>query len=488
MAKRRIFTVGLDLPGDDFECIEFNSDQTLLDGDIILFEPTLGHYNSYASYGGKPVLSDSCSFRIPERLSHWKSELIESVNAGKLVIIYLSKPVDCYRFTGQKQYSGTGRSRTTTNLVVQISSYEAVPNLKGVTAKSGTEMRLRKEASYLTPYWNEFSSISPYEVEIKGDFKKVLLESRTGERILGAAVHGARGTLIFIPPLRFDEDKFVHMGKKGEDAYWTKDGLSFGKRLAATLSALADTLKMSGQATPPPVWASESRFRLAQEGELEGSISKVTEEIQVLQQKKVALAGKLRDAGSLRGLLFEQGRPLEAAVLDALRLVGFNAETVADGESEFDAVFESPEGRCLGEAEGKDSKAINVDKSSQLERNLQEDFAREGVTAFAKGVLFGNAFRLIPLAERGQFFTEKCFSAAKRAGIALVRTPDLFEPAKYMKEHSADVVYAAQCRKAIFDAAGEVVVFPTVTILEQTSLLEAGPNESSPKSDSDQSL
>jgi len=110
--------------------------------------------------------------------------------------------------------------------------------------------------------------------------------------------------------------------------------------------------------------------------------------------------------------------------------------------------------------EGKDNKAINVDKISQLERNLHEDFARDQVTEYAKGVLFGNAYRLLPPNERGDFFTDKCTSAAARVKVALVRTPDLFPSAKYLKEHPDDKAYASECREAIFYAGGTVVVFP----------------------------
>jgi hypothetical protein len=172
------------------------------------------------------------------------------------------------------------------------------------------------------------------------------------------------------------------------------------------------------------------------------------------------LQDDLQQAGGLRRLLFEQGKPLEAAILEVLRLFGFDAQPFADGESEFDSVFSSLEGRCIGEAEGKDNKAVNVDKLSQLERNLQEDYARDEVTEFAKGVLFANAFRLSPVAERGAFFTDKCISAAKRLSVALVRTPDLFMPAKYLRENPADANYARQCRDAMFVANGDVVAFP----------------------------
>ena len=169
---------------------------------------------------------------------------------------------------------------------------------------------------------------------------------------------------------------------------------------------------------------------------------------------------EIEEAARLRALLYETGKLLESAVLKALRLLGFTAEPYRDGDSEFDAVFTSAEGRFLGEAEGKDTKAVNIDKLSQLERNLQEDFARDGVTEFAKGVLFGNAFRLEPPADRAPFFTGKCVSPAKRLRIALVRTPDLFESVRYLS-HRTDPAYAEACRRAIFDAEGAAVAFPS---------------------------
>jgi hypothetical protein len=224
--------------------------------------------------------------------------------------------------------------------------------------------------------------------------------------------------------------------------------------------SLDDTRKQSIQCTPAPAWALSSDYRLSLEGELEASITTCSAEIAEMQAKKTKLEELLEHAGGLRRLLFEQGKPLEEAILEGMRLFGFGAHSFSDGASEFDVVFFSPEGRCLGEAEGKDNKAINIDKLSQLERNLQEDFARDEVTQYAKGVLFGNAYRLVPLGDRGDFFTEKCVSGAKRVGAALVRTPDLFAPARYMKENPSDVDYAKQCREAIFGSDGEVVVFP----------------------------
>ena len=47
MAKR-IFAAGFDLSGDEFEYVSFHSDQSLLDADIVLFEPSLGGYTGFS--------------------------------------------------------------------------------------------------------------------------------------------------------------------------------------------------------------------------------------------------------------------------------------------------------------------------------------------------------------------------------------------------------------------------------------------------------
>jgi hypothetical protein len=118
--------------------------------------------------------------------------------------------------------------------------------------------------------------------------------------------------------------------------------------------------------------------------------------------------------------------------------------------------------RLIGEAEGKDDKAIAVDKLDQLERNLREDFNRQGEegASFATGVLFGNAFRLKPLEDREEFFKQKCVIAAKRSNIVLVRTPDLFVAARYLKAQR-DAEFAKRCRDAIISSAGAVAILPT---------------------------
>ena len=458
MAKKRIFTVGFELPGDEFEYIPFGSDQSLLDADIILFEPSFGTHIARETYEGQGLFEQWASHPVSQELGHWRAELAAATNAGKLVIVFLAKPLTHYRYTGEKNFSGTGRSRVTTNMVTLVGSYSAVPNVTSADAKSGREVRLTKDAAYLAAYWSEFGEFSAYEAFVEGKFSHTLITTKAGDKIVGAAVRG-KGALLFLPPLRYDEKKFTKYDPKKDQTLWTSEAQQFGKRLVHAIAGLWDALIGGKAATPPPSWASGQEFRTPQEGTLHSQLAAVGEEIADAQERKKRFEQQLRDAGEVRGLLYEQGKPLERAVREALTTLSFSAKAYAESDAEFDVLFESPEGRFLGEVEGKDTKAVNIDKLSQLERNLQEDFAREAVETYAKGVLFGNPERLAPPSERGDPFTAKCLTSAKRAHIALVRTADLFAPVVYLRV-SPDQEFARRCREAILSGDGVVVAFP----------------------------
>ena len=480
MTKKKIFTIGFELPEDDFQNIPFDSNQSLLDADIILYKAGFGDHYASKDYQGKPLFDNYESVRVAQNLQHWRSELVTATNAAKLVIVFLAKPLDYFRYTGEQRFSGTGRSLVRTDLVTQVESYTAVPNITSVEPKSGREVRLTKEGSYLAPYWKEFEEYSEYEAFIKGKFSHVLLKTKTGNKIVAAAVK-SKGLLFFLPPLRYNEDKFVKYNSKKNEEYWTTEAIKFSKNLAAVLAALSNSILSSRLITPPPLWALDSVYTTQEEGALHREITKVSKKISKLQKQRTELEERFNEAGLIRALLYEQGKPLERAVRDALTLLGFSAVSYTESDSEFDVIFQSPEGRCLGEIEGKDNKAVNIDKFSQLERNLHEDFAREDVTEYAKGVLFGNAKRLKPPTDRGEAFTSKCITAAKRVGFALVRTQDFFEPIRYLRS-TPDPEYAKICRNAIFETEGDIVAFPTVPI-SSTSDVQEGEDKIEPPGD-----
>ena len=468
MSKKSIFSVGLEWPIDEITEISLSEHISLLDADIIIFNPDISdyiHYYGREEYLGKPCLDDSNSFALKEALDHWKREIKEAYEAGKTIFVFLNSVQDVYVATGEQTHSGTGRNQKTTRIVTLTNNYKAVPTDLAPVNTNGSAMKLTKEGSIIATYWQDFGKLSNYKVILKQDIKSPTVTTKSGDKPVGSILRGkSGGSIVLLPYFGFHLDEYSAESDDPKTGYvWTQEAEQAGKRLLSHLVDIDKALKDSFDRTPIPQWAKNKIYQSSKERELQGELLVVENKLEELTQEKEVLITKLHESGYLRGLIYEKGPALEIAIIESLKIIGFTASNYKDSESEFDVVFESEEGRLLGEAEGKDAKAINIDKLRQLEMNIHEDFARDEISAMAKGVLFGNAFRLTELATRGEYFTEKCLTAAKRSDFALVRTPDLFFAAKHMLE-TQDEEFAAQCRKVIIETCGSAVVFPEVPL------------------------
>ncbi|TCN79878.1 hypothetical protein EDB62_101140 [Vibrio crassostreae] len=461
MAKKKILTIGFELADSESEFCEFNSDISLLDWDIILFKPDISEYiySRESMFQGKPCLSDTKSFQLRSQTEHWRREINSAVESGKLVIVYLSELKEISIATGEKRFSGTGRNQKTTRIVGDFDNYRSLPVSINWTKTKGKEIKLAsKGAEVLSSYWSEFASVSSYNVLLECDFSPCLL-TKHGDKTVGTVIRPQHpnGALILLPDIDFYPDEFFG-GDDGED--WANEGKQFATKFIKSILAIDKSLRAEGELTPEPEWAKDSTFKLKEELDTVEKLMKVETKLEAIQLEKEALLYKNRDLGRLRNLLFEKGKPLEFAILGALKVIGFNVSQYDDGNCEFDAVFESKEGRLIGEAEGKDNKAINIDKLRQLALNIHEDLELDNVEVPAKGVLFGNAYRMQAVEERNGPFTTKCISAAITSSTALVFTPDLFTVAKYLSD-KRDSRFATKCRKAILNSVGRVE-FPEI--------------------------
>jgi hypothetical protein len=460
--SKKILSVGFEIPGGGGEYVPYKSDRSLLDADIIIFQPDISHFFTAESYQGLRSFSEDTSFQMQRTADHWQSELLAALKEGKTIVVFLSQFEKFFLDSGQRNYSGTGRNQKVTRLVNESNNYKFLPlPLGDIVPARGEVIKKVGDLGFLAPYWSEFADDSHYELYFNGKVTQPLLTAGASSRVVGALVRvkNVAGSLVLLPYLDTDRDEFSRYDEKQKSNLWTKEAREFGKRLVSAIIGVDSQLRKELAATPEPGWAAASDYKLStEEVELE-EIARCDVQIRAAQTQRNEAVTRLENERSLRALLYETGKPLEDAIRDSLDFLGFKAEPYKDGTSEFDVIFSSAEGRLLGEAEGKDNKAINIDKFSQLERNLHEDFARESISEMAKGVLFGNAFRLLPLQERQEFFTLKCISAAQRIGAALVRTPDLFTVVQSLKRKWDDS-YAEECRRAILTTRGEVVIFP----------------------------
>jgi hypothetical protein len=297
MARKRIISVGFSFPGNAGEYIPFRSDRSLLDADIIVFEPQIHGYSSEKYYQNKLLLYESDSFQLVEDCSHWKSELHTALDSGKTIFIFLCELQERFIYSGEKTYSGTGRSRVTTSTVIPYNNYKALPvSLTRIVPKRGSEIRVARDLKFLAPYWKEFSRYSVYEVYLEEGIAEPLFITKTGNKPLGGIHKKGKGTIIFLPPLRYNEEEFVKYEDDEEDddedmfglekrpkAFWTTKAIEFGNKLASYFVEVDRIIRSRRETTPPPDWVNKSEFRMDAEAVLENKVRSISAKIEELQ-------------------------------------------------------------------------------------------------------------------------------------------------------------------------------------------------------------
>lgn len=450
MAKKSIATVGFILPGDEIEYLEPVSRQSLLEFDITLFRPHIPPYPAYSSYLGQPCYDDYYSARLNEQIAHWRTQLSSAVNSGRTAVIFLPPQIHFHVQTGQKEYSGTGKNARQTNIVDPKSNYSMIPlTFKTRTVAEGVKIDLADKTEELVQAWNHLKPLLKYCVYYEHDSKPFLKVKGTNN-IVGSIVHTpAGGLLVMLPDFSFewsdlwDEDEDED---NEDDGKWSAEAHQNADRLVKAALCL-DALRAGGAKEPAPEWANESPYELSAEA---ASLSRISEIANVIESKQRELEDEqalLTEAREWKHLLYGKGLALENIVRRSLKLAGIEAIAFQEQDMEFDATFDVDGERFIAEIEGKDSKPISVEKISQLQRCIDEDFARDEVSEYAKGLLFGNAFRATPPDQRGGIFTEKVIIAAKRANIVLINTVDLFMIVRdYLASNDKDLLRATLMR------------------------------------------
>lgn len=218
MPAKTFGSIGCEVPGGFSEFVSFESRASLLEWDIILFNPSITQYlgTYYETYQGKPSLDDYRSVTLQESMRHWRRELAEALRAGKTIFVFLPTVQEAYIDTGRREYSGTGRSRHTTRIVAPITNYEALPVSMQVTASEGKGMVLTTAGTVLADYWHRFADRSVYRVLIAGKIGTPLVITKTGNKTVGALIRSdeSPGCLVLLPHIDLTADVFFRQAKK----------------------------------------------------------------------------------------------------------------------------------------------------------------------------------------------------------------------------------------------------------------------------------
>ncbi|MEK6805737.1 MAG: hypothetical protein AABY95_03710 [Pseudomonadota bacterium] len=462
--SKEIISIGYVIPGHGEHYVDFQDSSSLMDADVLLISPhsitPRGDWVSFTS-GDDGCYNVGASNSYKQKVAHLKKEIEDHLKAGKNVFIFLTKEETASLSSGVS----SPRKGENTYSTYTSSNYEFLPiNIGRRTSASGRHIQFSGDSRFGN-FYKTFKNNLEYHLYVEAtNGAQIVFTGKDKSKILGAIYGIGPGHLVTLPTLTFDEQEFSETREKDgqKQEFWNKKGVAFGNSLVECLLTIDESLASESEKSIPPDWVSKEVFLGKKEKDLSDAVKVHVEELGKIQQRIESVKRELEAERKLKDLLFEQGKPLESAVIKALKLLGYKAENYDDGNLEMDQVVISPENhRYIGETEGKDSKDINVTKFRQLLDALNADFAREEVKEKAFGILFGNAERLIEPEKRKLDFTEKCRSGAEREKVALVRTIDLFAVAKYLNE-SNDETFRKNCRDAIHRGLGKMVEFPAV--------------------------
>ncbi len=452
---KNIVTVNTELPTIK-DYVEYRSGTSLMDYDIVLFDPTLPYETRIDFSGGGSCISIEGTTRLKQSMGHWSREFSGALRAGKTIFILLNEYDED---SGASGYTTVKGSRTYSTY--QINNYDVLPTSIGLRNAKGKHLKIAD--TRFKGLYDAIKDIAEYQVVITSAVTKKIFTSKDGSSVVSAIVklQDLPGNIVFLP--FFDIEQMNKYDEKKDKDVWTTEAIRTSKIIVSQLVEIDRVLRSDTEETPKPEWLESIELpRMA--ADIEKSIQKYESDIAALMEEKNKEVESRNELLKYSALLYENGKQLELAIERCLQLIGYSVQNFREGDLEIDHIITSPEGfRMIGESEGKDNTAIDISKFRQLETNINEDFARDVVSEPAKGILFGNGFRLVEPSKRDVQFTEKCLTNAKRLGTALVRTMDLYKVALHILDNPEDDKFKTVCRDVIENTAGKVVEFPKPT-------------------------
>ncbi len=423
----------------DFESIEFDSPDSLLGFDLVVFDPRAA-FNSYTTlaqlYRGLPSLTEASSSKIVSDTTRRREEFITLLNDGKSLFILTPQPIECYIDTGTRTHSGTGRNQKTTIKVDRFDFWRSILPVS-VPIQVGRGKKVAFTDNPVAVAFRATEEFMYHEALIDGkDLCPLALIPGT-KNVIGALIKAGRGNIILLPRPNSQQD----VGK--ENGEWLTQ---YGRFLDSTLQA-HKLLATSGVEVLPP-WTNDVQTddEAAERTELKKRLKTLTEAQQAVERIEI----RLRNLERRKLLLTANGKPLEAIVAQTLRHFGFDVEERDDARTDLIVKYEGRVGVC--EVKGLTGSAREKN-ATQLEKWVSIYHVESGVEP--KGILIANTYREQPILEReGDSFPAQMLPYARRKELSLVNTTQLFV---------ADVLYDKHPDRvrrfchAMFDSVGIVI-------------------------------
>lgn len=379
----------------------FAGDESVFDYDVVIWDPaaSFSRYKSayFEYYRGLPSFDEHRSVRVQADVGRRRSEFGEFINAGRVVVVIVRPPQECYIDTGKRTYSGTGRNRQTTREVAPfdlLSSLPVADSTKFVRA-SGTRIEFDGDGA-MVRFLRKYAAQFNYQAVITDAPGAPLARVVGTDRIVGSIQRSkGGGYLILLPAINleaeYDDEPEAESNNDGDEEEgedWLPQAPEFQMDLLASIEELTGTSVLSR-----PAWvdnyATEEQQRLRievvkQQARIEAARAKLTK----LQRQKEAAEAKDQ-------LFLGTGRALELEVKSVLELLGGVVTEPLPGRDDWRVTF--PEGDAVVEVKGV-TKSAAEKHAAQLEKWVAG--AMEETGNLPKGILVVNTWRELQLSER----------------------------------------------------------------------------------------
>ena len=233
---------------ENFDEYEFSARISLLDYDAVVInaEYLITCYStSYdSSYQNKPCLSDYNSAQIVEDFKKIEGQIKELLKQGRNVFVLMGNNDNCYIYTGEKQYSGTGRNARQTNIVREFNAYSFLPIKLNVTEVVGERIDICCSSPYRDFFTNTRTCYYYASYFSVAENSTILVKIKGTDKVVAAVIPYGSGKIVLLPQI-YEEEEY-----KTEDV-WKENG----KKYLDSLFELNRRLKITDEEMDLPGWA-----------------------------------------------------------------------------------------------------------------------------------------------------------------------------------------------------------------------------------------
>lgn len=389
MKKNSVLGVGIFADVDEPEYMDldsFESTTSFLDYSCIIISVeniVYYYFKSRAQFRGLECIDDeNKSALIISDMKRRRKEVVELLDQGHNIFVILPSEQFIYIRSGKKEYSGTGRNRTTTNIVDLLNVLSFLPLDLKITKAVGKKIEFCNDEKYRLLKENMKSDFQ-YHSYIENSMGKPLMKIANTNKVISEVIEYSKGKIILLPFFA-EEELYAEDENKWNQAI---------KKSLHTIINLDDLLKSNLESYTLPDWS--EKFLVPQEKDVINKLSIFEKELEEHKLKIYCQKKELIEIQKIKIALTSSGDVLEEICRYIFIKLGFKELPVEDNRS--DLVLKYGKKEVVVEIKGL-LKSASEKNAAQLEKWVSEHLKEYGVQP--KAILLINSFRDLELHKR----------------------------------------------------------------------------------------